>query len=515
VAIEPASAPRVPVKILHCKLMRCGMLLAVLLACVGSCAVVVNAQEERPEITPGERKVPRKKDAGPRALAVLQVGANGKASLVPVAILAGGKFWDATAYKADPIPMALESGTVYEAERTGSSMGLFTVNSALHSNSANAPTPWLGTGNWVPTGTETKSKELKAESVPTGMDTSDQPPRLTRNPTKEGAPASPAPPNSNTPPPSPPPSESGDGPPRLTKGAPPPASAPPADQGQSQPGSTPSKTSGETKSADAKPEVRPKGPESDSGATDANRPMLRRGKPTGPLPEDDVPGYSKPGALASSKAGQAPEKADKSPVQLLPAISDATGPEPRSFTFSWLKDEEGERRQQITALAKDQVRAYVEKQTKARMMPKTTSSPAARRAPAPKVKDPILENVQMMAYDLWTNNQPVMVLSADAHMPPPAPGAAHSEVDSELQYSILLVAYPDIYNNLHKIYVGVTDKYHLDVTPRLELVDAVDVDGDRRGELLFREISDGGTGWVIYRASQDKLWKMFDSLHPE
>src|SRR4029077_637333 len=86
VAIEPASAPRMPVKILHCKLMRCGRLLAVLLACVGACVVVVNAQEERPEITPGERKVHRKKDAGPRALAVLQVGANGKASLVPVAI---------------------------------------------------------------------------------------------------------------------------------------------------------------------------------------------------------------------------------------------------------------------------------------------------------------------------------------------------------------------------------------------------------------------------------------------
>jgi hypothetical protein len=243
--------------------------------------------------------------------------------------------------------------------------------------------------------------------------------------------------------------------------------------------------------------------------------MLRRGKPTGPLPEDDVPGYSKPGAVASSNAGQAAEKGDKGPVQLLPAISDATGPEPRSFTFSWLKDEEGERRQQITALAKDQVRAYVEKQAKARMMPKPAETSVARRTSAPKVKAPILENVQMTAYDLWTNNQPVLVLSADAHMPPPALGAAHSEVDSDLQYSILLVAYPDIYNNLHKIYVGVTDKYHLDITPRLELVDAVDVDGDLRGELLFREISDGGNGWIVYRASQDKLWKMYDSLHPE
>ena len=78
-----------------------------------------------------------------------------------------------------------------------------------------------------------------------------------------------------------------------------------------------------------------------------------------------------------------------------------------------------------------------------------------------------------------------------AHMPPPAAGTPFSATDSELQYSIVLVAYPDTYNNLHKIYSGVTDKYHLDLTPRLELIDAVDADGDRHGELLFREIADG------------------------
>ena len=48
-----------------------------------------------------------------------------------------GKFWDASAYKADPVPMALEPGNVYEVEQTGSSLGLFTVNSALHSNAQN------------------------------------------------------------------------------------------------------------------------------------------------------------------------------------------------------------------------------------------------------------------------------------------------------------------------------------------------------------------------------------------
>ena len=121
----------------------------------------------------------------------------------------------------------------------------------------------------------------------------------------------------------------------------------------------------------------------------------------------------------------------------------------------------------------------------------------------------------MKTFDLWGNNQPVMVLTAEAHMPPPPAGTPHAEADSDLQYSILLVGNPDIYNNLHKLYVGVTDKYHLDMTPRLALVDAVDADGDGRGELLFREISDNANGWAIYRATADKLWKLFDSLNPE
>jgi len=91
----------------------------------------------------------------------------------------------------------------------------------------------------------------------------------------------------------------------------------------------------------------------------------------------------------------------------------------------------------------------------------------------------------------------------------------YAAADSDIQYSVLLVAYPDIYNNLHSVYVGVTDRFHLDLTPRLELIDAVDADGDGRGELLFREVADSGSGWVIYRPTQDKLWKMYDSLHPE
>jgi hypothetical protein len=511
----------------------------VLLGLVASLAVVAMAQEERPQIMPGERKVQRKKDAGPRAVGVLQMAGNGKVSLVPIAILIDGKFWDASAYKADPVPMALDQGTVYEGERTGSSLGLFTVNAALHSNAVNLLSPWIATGKWLPAGSETAAPALKAETVPVGIDPGDEPPRLTRDPTKVRPASAPAPGSAPSSPPSSPsqsgaPSTSGDEPPRLTKGVSPPASNAPSGStqagqskggadstapkagGGSKPGDT---QAGDAKPADATADTRANLPASDSGATEANRPMLRRGKPVEPLPDDVVPGYSKPGAVASAaapaNAGKTPEAAaDKAPVEIVPAISDATGPQPRSFVFEWLKGEEGERRAQMETLAKEQVRAYVEARAKGRITPKPAGPQSARRAPAAKKIDPILENVQMKAFDVWVTNQPVLVFSAEAHTPPAA-GTSYSATDSDLQYSILLVAYPDIYNNLHTVYVGVTDRFHLDLTPRLELIDAVDADGDGRGELLFREIADGGSGWVIYRPTADKLWKMYDSLHPE
>ena len=109
--------------------------------------------------------------------------------------------------------------------------------------------------------------------------------------------------------------------------------------------------------------------------------------------------------------------------------------------------------------------------------------------------------------DEFRSKKKAPVLSAEAHFPP-GPG-----VDKAPEtYSITLVARTDIYGNLRKIYSGVTDKFHLDVTPKLELIDAVDADGDGRGELLFAETTDAGSGYVIYRPTADKLWKMFDSL---
>jgi hypothetical protein len=513
-------------------------------------AGIASAQEEIPQITVGERRPTKKKETGPRAIAVLRLADNGKTSLVPIAILIDGKFWDASAYKADPVPMALEAGTVYEAERAGNSLGLFTVATALHSNSPTSMTPWLGTGSWDPGGANSAKAAMKAENVPVGIDTSDQPPRLTKNPdaakqsganpsgTNQSGSGSNAPetnpPSSTSPssaPQSAPQSSDPDAPPVLRR----PASSEPPSAPTSTPTSSSPSSSGSTnpKPADTKSDNKPteasntpQTPASDSGADESGRPRLRRGKAVAEPADEDIPGYSKPGEkpstanAATASAAKVAAAADQGAVQSIPAISDATVAQPRSYTFEWLKDEEGEKREQMIALAKDQLRAYLDARAKAQIGSTPTPKPASqtsRHTTSKKTQgpDPILENVQMIAYDLWNSNQPIIVFSAEAHLPPPPARTAHSESDSELRYSIRLVTYPDIYNNLHKLYVGVTDKYHLDLTPRLDLIDAVDADGDGRGELLFKETSDTGSGWIIYRATGDKLWKMFDSLNPE
>jgi hypothetical protein len=554
------------------KILYRGAFLVAMLARVLSLPPMAPAQEQRPQITPGERKVPRKKEAGPRALGVLRITASGKATLVPITILMSGKFYDASAYKAAPVPMALETGTVYEGVRTGSSLGLFTVDGALHSTVANSQTPWLGTGKWILAGSEEAKTSLKAENVPVGIDNSDAPPRLSRGGSESkatppsAAPSSNAPsskaPTSNAPTSSAPTSTpttapsttapSSTTPPSTTPTSATPQNAPDGSSAGSSggtaggtPAATPtpqtSSTSPAPNSTTPPAEPKPaktddhasgqsspqpgdqtKEPDNNSGAGETNRPRLRRGKPVDPLPDEEIPGYSKLGstpAAASTTVSSAPgvntgktspAASAPGPVQLIPAISDASGPEPRSFAFDWLKSEEGERLQQMTDLAKQELRAYIAALARNRISA-TPAGPQSAKHRSPKPPELILENAHMVAYDLWTTNQPVLVFSAEAHLPLQAGTTA----DDNLQYSIMLVARTDIYNNLHRLYVAVTDKNHLDITPRLELVDAVDADGDGRGELLFRETSDAGGGWLIYRANADKLWKIFDSLNPE
>ena len=488
--------------------------------------VPLGSAQGRPELKRPEPDVPQEKPPeakkkpvkGPRAVALLQLTSGGKATLIPIAILVDGKFYDASEYKADPVPMALDSGTIYEAEESGDSLGLFTVSGALHSKTAGAAQPWMGAGSYALNGSVPANVLHKAENVPVGLNggDSDAPPRLTRD--KSSQPAATSQPANG-------PSGGGASAGQTPGG--PPASDKPADQGakqqapaatagqtspaQSSPGQPPpgQTTSGQTTSGSQAPASQGQAQQSQAAQspTDYYRPTLRRGKPTQGPPPDEQETAPKAGKVDSPASAAA---ASPGPVQLVPAISDGSGPEPKSYKFFWKTGEEEERRNQMLALAGVEVQAYVNALARNQIPanPPAKAATAHRKAPAKPIP-PVLENVQFRAFDVWSNNQIVMILTAEAHFPP-APGATAAPE----QYSITLVTRTDIYGELRKLYSGVTDKFHLDVTPRMELIDVVDADGDGRGELLFRETTDAGKGYVIYRAGADKLSKMFDSLGP-
>jgi hypothetical protein len=138
--------------------------------------------------------------------------------------------------------------------------------------------------------------------------------------------------------------------------------------------------------------------------------------------------------------------------------------------------------------------------------PSRTSSQKAK-TPAVRSALPNFEDSQFRIFDLSNSNEPVLVLTAKAHFPSAVGTKASTGAD--VQYYVALVAREDISGELHKAFSNVTDSRHLDILPRLELIDAVDADGDGRGELLFRQASDKGSAFVIYRVIGDQLWALF------
>ncbi len=351
-----------------------------------------------------------------------------------------GKFYDAGSYKADPVPMALDSGVVYEAFRTGISQGLFTVKTAGEANHN-----WFAQGTWLPAGAKPPQSTTRRKAEVPKIEDDEGPPRLRRGAEK---PAS-----------TPPPAAPATTPPAATAPAPPTTSAP---------ASAPAATSPSASAPEAAEEE------------DPNRPVLHRGKPSPAEEQKRTSETEKAIPSASSKGQKAP--------QLIPAISDAGGPDPRPYTFDLKTGEEATYRAKMLQLASSQFKPALGSETPAK------TSPHAKKKPAAKVN---FEDVQLHIFDLSTSNEPVLVLSANVKSAGPT-------------QEITLIARTDLEGEVQKIFYSQTDAQDLDVAPRMQLIDAVDADGDGRGELLFRTTSDAGSSYAIYRVTPDRLWPLYE-----
>lgn len=423
----------------------------------------------------------RRKQRGPRAIGVVEVTPKGRARLVPVGILVDGKWYDAGIYLANPRPMALDPETVYEAQKTGTPQGLFTVNAAQEIGGS-----WVGIGTWKPSSDEQAA------------------PKKADNETK---PQSPNP-------------EDDDAPPVLRR----PGSAKPAGtSAPSQPASTPPPSQAgeeQKKTAAAGDEAQPsRNAESD----DPNRPVLHRGKPAQEQTDDlDVAA----GTSGKPTGTKAPTPAPVL-VETYAAISDATPSEPRSFTISLNPTEREQHARRMMELASEAIRKFA-----------VTHPIRGRQAPSVALVD-----VEARDFDVNGSNDPVLVLSARAPETPTAtvlprasasaqriggratkaaPTAALPTTSTPTQqtppppgagfeYYVTVVARVDVNGEVRKLFESVTDSSHLDAIPRLQFIDCVDADGNRVGELLFREVFDRSRAYIIYRVGMDKLWEVFQT----
>ena len=430
---------------------------------------------------------------GPRAIGLIQLSPKGKARLTPIAIMMDGKFYDAGSYKAAPVPMALDFGIVYEGFRSGVSQGVFTITQPGQLNHV-----WIAEGTWLPAGMKAPEKSKKY-STPV-IEDKDAPPVLHRRSDKAD-------------------SDSGsdkdkekdkekdknkdekDQPKPATPAAPP-ASAPEARK-------APAPTMPETAKAPSSASA------SDEPIEDPNRPRLRRGKPDSsarrePFATFDALTDAAPSATSSGTgklAGKTAANSDAPSPQFtfIPAISDAGGPDPRPYAYDMKPAEEASYRSKMLALAATQLLSQAGTATKEVLPTQNTAS--ARKfsgKPAGKLPKPDFDDVRFRVFDLSNSNQPVLVLSARTR---PAAGASESFEEPK---EITLIARTNLEDELKKLFFSQTDSRHLDVSPRMELIDAVDADGDGRGELLFRRTSDGGSAYAIYRVTSDHLWPLFE-----
>jgi hypothetical protein len=484
-----------------------------------------------------------------RAVAVLEwTGEAGhpKASrLVPVSVYDGQVLQDGGIYLARPAPLALSSEVEYELKENGKTVGLFDINNAGQEQGS-----WVGFGVWKPL-PKAKPAAKAAQSGNKeiwGEDTQSDRPTLHRKAHAGNAPAS-GTGNSG--------GSSGSGsagqapdPDRPTlhkktssdsssdtstastasSSAPDPdrptlhkkdtsdssgnastsstASSGPApdpdrptlhkktssDSGSDT--STASTTSGSAPDPD-RPTLKKKSAkkvedvgyvESLPDVTDPNRPRLMRGKPA-----------EQGGAVLPTLMGLPPD------MHQAVAVSDAKNRPEHLWSYSWSNpDDEARMKADMEDIARKALGLTPPGNplaAQAAPTPKRTTATAHRKAkpaPAPPPPAPLVDE-QFRVFELAYGSGATMVLTA------------RTDGQGVQQKFVTLVGQPDLYGKVKVLLKSVTDAAHLDDTPRMRLVDAVDAMADNRGELLFELRGATQRQFALYRVLRGQIDKLFVS----
>jgi hypothetical protein len=460
------------------------------------------------------------KDAPPlRAVAVMEwtgdetkPGVPGKiktSRLVPVSIYDGEKLEDAGIYLARPQPLALAGEVEYLLKENGATVGLFDVKNAGQEMGS-----WVGYGEWKapPAARPAFAATAKVDED----DADDDKPVLHRKKhdddpqpqsggsggsgqgsTKSGSGSSPG-------------SSSGDDSDRpvLHK----------KDSGDSAGGGGGNSTgSGQTSSDDDRPVMKkPKGkPAEDIGhaealpdVTDPDRPRLQRGK-------DNSQSLKVLPSLMGMPSG----------MRQVVGVSDQRDKPDHPWVFTWASpDDEAKMKAALEEQARIALGIAAPAQAPAKSSSKTgsagskTGSSTAKRSgtgtaakkaakPGPVAAQVALEGEQFRVFELAYGSGATLVLSAHVTVTPPSQDADHPVAPRE-KY-VTLIAQPDLYGGLRVLFKNVTDAAHLDETPRMILVDAVDALADNRGELLFELRGATQRQFALYRVTRGIAEQIF------
>ena len=502
-----------------------------------------------------------------RSIAVLEwTGDAGKpktSRLVPVAVLDGGKLEDGGIYLARPQPLALSGEVEYELQQDGRPIGLFDIKNAGQEQGS-----WVGYGSWKPipavrprpsaqvlartridddaqsdqpvlhrkhhAGEQPASGAGSAGNSGSNSDSGEQAPaadpdrptlhKKTASDAGSGAgtsagSTSPAPADTDS-------SQASDADrPALHKRG---SSDSTADTGTSSggdtanSGTTPTGTSSSQATDPDRPTLHKRASTGSTGsgsgtasaqsddpdrptlkkkkqadelgnvdavpdAEDPDRPRLKRGKSSGGGTLDVVP----------TLMGIPPE------MRQAVAVSDARNRPAHPWNYSWSNPEdEAKMKSALEDIARG---ALGLNPPPPKTAPKRTSTPAAAQKTARKSAQPAppppaeLFDEQYRVFELAYGAGATMVLTA------------HTGGPFAQQKFVTLIAQPDLYGNVLVLFKNVADGAHLDETPRMRLVDAVDAMADNRGELLFELRGATQRQFALYRVLRGQAEKLFVS----
>ncbi len=457
----------------------------------------------------------QKKPDEPRAVSILEwVGDPGKpvaSRIVPLSVFVNGQYQDGGLYLAQPAPLTVENDTLYELQQAGVPKGTFYVAGGQEVGGA-----WFGYGQWKPLAPPKPPKKLAPSKVPPKVVQDNDPDRPYLKNSSPGSSSAGA-------------TAPADDPDKPTLHRSPNSS----DSGQSTAstsgsGSGSSGTASTTSSASSNDPDQPtlhrrSGDDSTQSASgagtapdDPDRPHLRKqsaaaaaasnddGSPVSSVNEGDPdrPKLSH-GKPAATQALLEPTKLTGVPpnLQQMTAISDPVNREEHPFAYPWPDPAEATRMQAaveqlaMKAVLSDGVSpSQLIGPAPAAAKPVKTTSPkstTAHKAP-PKSTPVVLSDKDFRAYELSYDGGATVVFTAKATIGPNNAGVTQEKY-------VTIIAQPDFNGDPQARLQSVTDAKHLDITPRMKLVDAVDTDGDNRAELIFELMRTSDRQFAIYK----------------